>query len=365
MERWSDPPALATVEKLRPILVLAPGQRRCVWIKALALALASCLLVMTLEWRSVATAQPQPQQTPAAVPINQPPLGDQLKLGAYLTNLSDLDLLENRFSAEFLLWSIWSGPPDENPSDDLVLLNGIYDGDVQRFERVGRQAVTDGVWSLYQVRSQVVQRWELSRYPFDVQRLRIEVGLNNPMTPVGLTVVNDWAFPSNPGLTLPGWLLEESSAFASERTLMSDLGMTQAQGMSLHRQPTVVFQIPIERLSLLAFMPDFLGYILAVGLCCLSLLITRSRDDLILAAVVSAGGNYVFIASKLPVTAMNGFIGNLQLIFFLGVLYVVGADELIDNHLSNYTPRVSTLLRMGLLPSYLAFTLLGVYLIIP
>ena len=38
----------------------------------------------------------------------------------------------------------------------------------------------------------------------------------------------------------------------------------------------------------------------------MSLLITLSRDDLILAAVVSAGGNYVFIAGNLPVTAMTG-----------------------------------------------------------
>ena len=318
---------------------------------------------MGLQCSAVATVQPPPPRATVAIrPVVAP---DQLKLGAYLTNLSDLDLLEDRFSAELLLWSIWSGPPEANPSDDLVLLNGIYDGDVQRFERVERETVDEGVWSLYRVRSQIVQRWELSRYPFDAQLLRMEVGLSNPLSPVGLLVVNDWAFPSNPGLILPGWQINESSAFASEHTLMSDLGRGKPQGTSLHRQSTVVFQVPIERLSLLAFMPDFLGYILAVGLCCLSLLITRSRDDLILAAVVSAGGNYVFIASKLPVTAMGGFIGNLQLIFFLGVLYVVGADELIDNHLCNYTPRVSTLLRMGLLPSYLAFTLFGIYLIIP
>ena len=98
---------------------------------------------------------------------------------------------------------------------------------------------------------------------------------------------------------------------------------------------------------------------------CMSLMITRSRDDLILAAVVSAGGNYVFIAGKLPVTAMTGFIGNLQLIVFLGILYVVAADEIIDHHLSSYTPRVSNLLRVVLLPSYLAITFLGIAWIIP
>ena len=146
---------------------------------------------------------------------------------------------------------------------------------------------------------------------------------------------------------------------------MSDLGSGATPGLPLIRQKTLVFQIHLERVSLLWFTPDFLGYILAVGLCCMALLISRSRDDLILAAVVSAGGNYVFIAGKLPVTAMSGFIGNLQIIIFLGILYVVGADELIDNHLAQYSKQVSGILRRCLLPSYLAFTLFGVYLIIP
>jgi len=97
----------------------------------------------------------------------------------------------------------------------------------------------------------------------------------------------------------------------------------------------------------------------------MSLLITHSRDDLILAAVVSAGGNFVYIAGKLPVTAMAGFIGNLQLIIFLGILYVVAADELIDSHLIVLNERVSQVMRVLLLPSYVGITLLAIFMIIP
>ena len=264
------------------------------------------------------------------------------------------------------MWSIWSGPADQNPSDSLTVLNGIYDGDVQRFERVRQESRPDGrVWSLYRIRTQVVQRWQLSRYPFDTQHLKVEVGFLDPLNRTSLEVVPSNGFSLSPGLLLPGWLLHDSEAFPSKVALMNDLGSLNAPGLSLIRQATVVFQMHLERVSLLWFTPDFLGYILAVGLCCMALLISRSRDDLILAAVVSAGGNYVFIAGKLPVTAMSGFIGKLQIIIFLGILYVVGADELIDNHLSQYSKRVSGLLRRCLLPSYLAFTLFGVYLIIP
>ena len=82
-----------------------------------------------------------------------------LQVGAYVTNLSDLDLLENRYSVQLFLWSIWSGPFEQNPSDSLTVLNGIHDGDVQRFERVRQESRADGsVWSLYRIRTQVVQR---------------------------------------------------------------------------------------------------------------------------------------------------------------------------------------------------------------
>ena len=146
---------------------------------------------------------------------------------------------------------------------------------------------------------------------------------------------------------------------------MSDLGTKTKSGQAIHRQSTISFDMTIQRRSLLYLAPDFLGYILAIGLCCLSLVISRSRDDLILAAVVSAAGNYVFIAGKLPVSAMAGFIGNLQIIIFFGILYVIAIDELLNEHLIRWTSRTATLLRISLLPSYLGLTLLGVALIIP
>jgi len=169
----------------------------------------------------------------------------------------------------------------------------------------------------------------------------------------------------SPGLLLPGWILKSPTGYVSSISLMSDLGRPMDEAGSVRRQPTVSFDLPIQRRSLLFVAPDFLGYMLAVGLCCMSLLITRSRDDLILAAVVSAGGNYVFIAGQLPVTAMTGFIGTLQLIIFLGILYVVAADELIDNQLSLLNARFARALRVLLLPSYVGMTLLGIWWIIP
>ena len=62
---------------------------------------------------------------------------------------------------------------------------------------------------------------------------------------------------------------------------------------------------------------------------------------------------------------MAGFIGNLQLIIFLGILYVVAADELIDSHLIVLNERLSQVLRVLLLPSYVGITLLAIFMIFP
>ena len=62
---------------------------------------------------------------------------------------------------------------------------------------------------------------------------------------------------------------------------------------------------------------------------------------------------------------MAGFIGNLQLIIFLRILYVVAADELIDSHLTVLNERVLQVLRLLLLPSYVGITLLAIFMIIP
>ena len=67
------------------------------------------------------------------------PEGLPLRIGAYVTNISDIDLLQDQFSVEMLLWTTWAGDPQADPSDQLMILNGIYDGDIQRFERVSHK----------------------------------------------------------------------------------------------------------------------------------------------------------------------------------------------------------------------------------
>ena len=62
------------------------------------------------------------------------------------------------------------------------------------------------------VRSAVVKRWRLQRYPFDDQMLHVQIGLADPLAAVNLDVADPDPFAVSPGLVLPGWTLEQPGA---------------------------------------------------------------------------------------------------------------------------------------------------------
>ena len=98
----------------------------------------------------------------------------------------------------------------------------------------------------------------------------MQIGLDDPLQLVNLDVSDRVGVVVTPGLLLTGWTLKEPSAYASSISLMSDLGREPVAGVVIQRQPTVSLDLPIQRRSLLFAAPDFLGYMLAVSLCCMS-----------------------------------------------------------------------------------------------
>lgn len=289
---------------------------------------------------------------------------ETLRLGGYVKNISDIDLKGDTFMAELLIWTVWSGPSSDNPSSQLSVLNSVL-GQGSGLERIRTETTSRGEWSLYRLRSQIVQRWHLRDYPFDSQTLHIEIGLIDPLSTIAIEVDEKTQLQVSPGLQIDGWIIGDASEYATYLRYLTDLGKNKILRSSFTDQRIISFDLELTRDSILYVAPDFLGYFLTIGLCSLSLVISRSRDDLMLAAVVSSSGNYVFIAEKLPVSAMNGFVGNLQIILIAGILYAIIADEVIGQHLKHYTPRMASLLRYGLLPSYLIGTFIAIILVIP
>jgi hypothetical protein len=333
-------------------------------LAVLPLLLAS-LMLMPVQGQPAGPGRPPAAAATAAEAGAAGSPAGTLRLGTYLVSLDSIDLANNSFEAGFYLWTLWSGPEASNPSDSLELLNDIYNGDTYQFELLASKDVNGTAWRLYSVHSRFIHRWRLNTYPFDTHVLRMKIGFADPFqNAIQLEVDADNSAVS-PELYLYGWRIGKGAIDLASDSSLSNFGDPSLPSGTTAVARAMATSVELARNARLHLVPDFLGYILAVGLCVMALLIARSRDDLILAAVVSAAGNYVFLAGVLPVGAMAGFIGSLQLIILLGILYVVGADEIIDHHLGEIAPSWARLLRLMVLPSYLLVTMVAIYLIIP
>ena len=317
---------------------------------------------------AAATTAAAPEEVPARLdPTGEqvaPPAPGVLQLGAYLTVIDDIDLLGNHFGAEFFLWSRWSGPASENPSDRLAVLNAPSNNDIDRFELLERRQLGEVDWSLYKVRCRLSMPWRLQDYPFDRHNLLIRIGMANPLL-VGINFAVDKPGTFlDPEFLLYDWNISPLRIDVSSLSLRSHLGLP-GRINAVSSSPVVDLSLVIRRRSELALLSTFLGDFLAIGLCMLALIIRTSRDDLILGAIFSAAGNSVFLAQLLPVSALSGFAGQIQVIIYLGIIYVVIADELLTRVFSGSTESMLRILRPMLLPSYVLATIFAMYWIMP
>ena len=317
-----------------------------------------------------AAALPQPGPAPPArlEPLRggADPLGPGvLQLGAYVTVIDGIDFLENKFGAEFFLWTRWAGSDETNPSDRLTVLNAPSDNNIDRFELLERRQLVDVSWSLYKVRCRVAMPWRLNDYPLDRHYLQIKIGIENPLVEGLVFKVDKDQSYIDPDFILYDWSISPLRIDASGLSIKSHLGLPGHRRNAVSSRPVVDLSLVIRRRSELALWSSFLGNFLAIGLCILALIIRDSRDDLILGAVFSAAGNSIYLAQLLPASALSGFTGQFQVIVYVGIVYVVMADELLDRVFSSQAESFLRYLRPVLLPSYVLATMVSVYHILP
>lgn len=346
----------------------------------------SLMTLLSVGWPGLATggsAQSADHATPGLQPsqptslvcgTSQPCLQQRsgpdqvLEVGAYITVLDGFDMLDNHVNVDFYLWTRWSGDGAANPSDTLTVLNAPNDNNIDAFEQLDSRREGASEWRLYKVRRRISIPWRLQNYPFDRHAVLIRIGPKNPLSS-GFVMRADGAQSGiDPELILYDWTIGrlgiEESAWSLQTTLGS-AGAASNQDLSVSIAPTLQLSIPLTRRSGLALLSSFLGDLLAIGLCMLSLIIPYSRDDLILGAVFAAAGNSIFLAQLLPISALSGFAGYIQLIIYVGILYVVIADELLDRVFRGPAERLLRFIRPLLLPSYVLGTLLAIYKVIP
>jgi len=190
---------------------------------------------------------PSPVQAAATSP-------EMVRIGAFLTGLSDLDPSKKSFTASFWLWSI-SKEEAGSALDRLEFPNAIK---IENPNTV-TEATTSGIWQQRKIVGSFRHGWDVRRFPFDEQLLRIELeeAENDTQSTVLSADTNNSSFDHD--IRLSGWKIQSTRMVNDTKTYRTTFGDPRLPDGSAKKYARVELQILLQRTDRTGFWKLTMG----------------------------------------------------------------------------------------------------------
>jgi len=177
---------------------------------------ALLLLALGPALPAAASAQPVAASAQPVAAVQGP---EQLRIGAYLTGLGDLDPAKKSFSAAFWVWTV--GP--ENGATSLNQLEFPNAIKVESPNEV-QEATPQGIWSQRKIVGSFRHGWDLRRFPFDRQLLTIEMEEAERDTSSVIYVPDTANSSFDPGVSPNGWRIVSNRLVTGSKPYHTSFG---------------------------------------------------------------------------------------------------------------------------------------------
>src|SRR4051812_4893871 len=148
-------------------------------------------------------------------------------VGILLTNVSELDMSDNSFHADFYLWCRWKG--SINPLKNIEFSNledewSFSDTDLHDSAIL----LKDGFkYNSFHVRGRFTYNFKLHNYPFDKQKISVQFK-NSTYTSDELLYIPDTTNSNiEPDVVIPGWTIGKLSFESKPHKYSSNFGLPE------------------------------------------------------------------------------------------------------------------------------------------
>ncbi len=262
-------------------------------------------------------------------------------VGAFLTDVSQFEINNGRFSADLVIWCKWLGKSEEIP--EIIFANGEIDS----LQEIARE--NEGDWQSVRWHAQGTFRgnFPLQDFPFDRQELRIEFGLPKEE---GILVPDLAGSGMNSQFSITGWIYEPYfQAEVTQKRYASDFGSIANEGTPLEMD-SVSFILKLERPMMTFIIKFLLPLAIIVGMAMLVFFITpdnlEANSAIGVTALLSCIAFHFTQADSLPdvpymVAADKLFIASYAVIFLTLVRTVTVFNLDIRKKYKSFAPTIN------------------------
>ncbi len=247
---------------------------------------------------------------------------DTCKLGLYLNNVYDFNLQDKSFMADFWIWMNYKN--DSLKFDDALELPNSKTADFSHYSLEKKGEIN---WAAQKCKAQVMYQWDVSKFPFDEQHLRLELE-DAKYDASQLVYVADTANSKvDCSFNSKEWRIESFKVRADERTYKTTYGNPALNGSSSY--PRVVAELVIRRNNSWLMLAKMLtGAYVAFLIACLVFFVSSENQDsrfgLCVGGLFAAIGNKYIVESIVPTSTTNTLMDNVHNLTFTFILLIVG-----------------------------------------
>jgi hypothetical protein len=245
---------------------------------------------------------------------------DTVRAGVYLRSLYNFNSSDFSYDVDLWMWFNYKNPA-------LHPLRTIEVANAKRYEFADTSVENrvEGLWASQNCKATINQNWDLQNYPFDHQKLEIELEeTESDIRRVSL-IADEPKFEYNDNIDIKGWKIDSSRIWNGVSHYKSDFGDPTLHGESDYSK--VHYTIYLARKSWALFFKLFTGCYVAFLVSFLAFFVKPIHVDprfgLSIGGLFAAVGNKYVVDSNIPSSISFTLVDKIHDITFIFILATI------------------------------------------
>lgn len=287
---------------------------------------------------------------------------DTCKVGIYFNSLTDFNISDQSFSADFWMWFNYRN--DSLQFNDALEVTNSKSSSFSNYAKMKKEGIN---WDMMKFNAVVFKEWDVSAFPFDKQKLTLHIDhtIYDTKRLAFITDEGNSAIDSN--LVLSNWKIDSLAFYVNNQTYNTTFGDPVIKGSSTY--PSVTADIYLTRENSWNTLFKMLtGVYVAFSIVLLAFFVKPSdRLGLCVGGLFAAVGNKYIIESAVPSTVSNTLFDNIHNITFIAIFVILVVAVISfkwnETEKPEYIARAKKLDRISFYSVVAAYVLLNTFLI--